>query len=175
MVGTRKRLSELLRPWIKIGEEAGPVVGSGSGAGVEEIKTEKITNWSQARTLRRLALMRSACQGKHTFAGPKKLAFLRMLRRAQQQGKVIVVVLPVSPIYVKEFLPSDVSRRFEESLSDLERRVPRASWVHLEKLPALNSNEYFWDFVHMNSDGQQIATDAFLSKIRARGLPTKQQ
>ena len=85
-----------------------------------------------------------------------------------------MVVLPVSPIYVKEFLPPAVSRQFEESLFDLERRVPQANWFHLEKLPALNSNQYFWDFVHMNADGQQIATDAFLSGIRADGIPIKQ-
>ena len=75
MVGVRERLGELLRPWVRIDQEAGPAVGSGSDAASEEVKTGKLTDWSEARLLRRLALMRSACQGKHTFAGPKKLAF----------------------------------------------------------------------------------------------------
>jgi hypothetical protein len=173
MVGLREKLGELLQPWIKIDYEAGPTVGSGPDATNEEVKTGKITEWSKARMLRRLTLMRSACQGKHTFDGPKKLALLRMLQRAHQQGRVVVAVLPVSPIYSGEFLTPEVSRQFEESLAELQRRVPEANWVHLEQLPALNSNQYFWDLVHMNADGQRIATEAFLSKIRAESAPIK--
>jgi hypothetical protein len=175
MVGVREKLSELLRPWVKLDNEAGPTVGSGSDPASEEVKTGRVTDWSKARRLRRLTLMRSACQGKHTFEGSKKLAFLRMLQRARQQGRVVVAVLPVSPIYSEEFLAAGASEQFEKSLADLERRVPQAHWVHLETLPALNSNEYFWDFVHMNADGQRIATEAFLSNIRTKSISTERQ
>ena len=176
MTGVRDRLSHVLRPWVAVDSEAGPTVATGTGVVSEEVKTGKLTDWSEARLLRRLALMRSACQGKHTFAGPKNLAFLRMLDRAQQQGGVVfVVVLPVSPVYAKEFLSPEATLQFKESLYDLERRVPQANWVHLETLPTLNSDKYFWDLVHMNADGQQIATDAFFSQIRAKGIPIKQQ
>jgi hypothetical protein len=175
MVGIREKLSEILRPWFKIEAEAGPTVGSDSDATSEEIKTGKVTDWSKARMLRRLTLMRNACQGKHSFNGPKNLAFLRMLQRAQQKGRVVVVVLPVSPIYTQEFLTPEASRQFEDVLADLERRVPQANWIHLEGLAELNSNEYFQDFVHMNVDGQRIATDTFLTRIRAAGVSVRDQ
>ena len=170
MVGVREMLEKSLRPWVKIEDEAGPVVAAGADPGSEATETGKVSDWSKARVLRRMALMRSACQGKQSFDGPKKLAFLRMLQRARRQGRVIVVVLPVSPMYSKAFLTTEASQQFEASLSDLEHRVPEANWVHLEKLPALNSNELFWDFVHMNADGQEIATRAFLSEIQARPI-----
>ena len=173
MVGTRERLGELLRPWLKIKSETGPAIGAGSDTVGEEVKTGRLTEWSEARILRRLALMRSACLGKHTFNGPKKLAFLRMLQRAQQQGNIIVVVLPVFPAYAKEFLSPETTRQFEDALSDVEGRVPQANWVHLEKLPTLHSDNYFWDLVHMNADGQQIATDEFLRQIHTKGILVK--
>ncbi len=166
MVGVREMLERSLRPWVKMENEAGPTIGSGPDPGSEANKTGKVSDWSKARVLRRMTLMRSACQDKQSFDGPKKLAFLRMLQRAHQQGRVIVVVLPVSPIYSEAFLTAEVSQQFERSLSDLEHHVPEAKWVHLEKLPALNSNAFFWDFVHMNATGQRIATEAFLSQIR---------
>lgn len=175
MVGAREQLAGLLQPWIKINREEGPSVGAGSDVADEEGKTGKLTEWSEARMLRRLALMRSACQGKHTFNGPKKVAFLRMLRRAQAQGHVIVVVLPVSPTYTQELVSPESNRHFEESLIDLQHRVPQATWVHLETLAPLHSDEYFWDLVHMNANGQKIATDTFLRKIGEEGILAKSQ
>ena len=168
MVGIREKLSSLLRPWIKIDPESGPAVGAGQNITREEIRTERLTDWSQSRLLRRLTLMRSACQGKSAFDGPKKLALLRMVAQAQKQGRVVVIVLPVSPVYASEFLKPDENRELEETLGEIERANPKVAWVHLEQLPALNSNDYFWDLVHMNSRGRQIATDAFLGQLRIR-------
>jgi hypothetical protein len=168
MVGIREKLSSLLRPWVKMDSESRPAVATGQNVTREEIKTEKLTDWSQSRLLRRLTLMRSACQGKSAFDGPKKLALLRMLAQAQRQGRVVVIVLPVSPLYASEFLKADGNRRFEETLSEIERANPKASWIHVEQLSTLDSNDYFWDLVHMNAAGQQIATDAFLSQLRVR-------
>ena len=175
MVGAREKLSFLLRPWVTINSETGPSVAEGTGVTQEEPRTEKVTEWSKARMLRRLALMRSACQGKHSFQGPKNLAFSRMIERAQAKGPVVVAVLPVSPIYVSEFLTPEIKGQFEDSLSKIEQAFPKATWVHLEQLPELHSNEYFWDFVHMNASGQGIATDAFLSQLRRRGSPLTAQ
>jgi hypothetical protein len=39
-------------------------------------------------------------------------------------------------------------------------------FVRLDQLPALNSDEYYSDFVHLNGPGRQIATDAFLKELR---------
>jgi hypothetical protein len=36
----------------------------------------------------------------------------------------------------------------------------------LDRLNDLNSNEYFYDLVHMNPDGQRIATQALLGQLK---------
>lgn len=164
MVGIRERLAGLLKPWVPIEPETGPTVRSGDG--LEPVRVDKVSDWTPSRLLRRLALMRSACQGRQSFDGPKKLAFLRMLKQAHQQGRVIVIVLPVSPLYAREFLTTKVAAEFETTLTEAQRSVPEASWVHLEQFPDLNSNDHFWDLVHLNASGQQIATDAFLDQLR---------
>ena len=165
MVGVRGKLARLLSPWTNIAPEAGPTIEAESNASAENDKKEKLTDWTQARVLRRIALMRSACGGKHRFDGPKKLALLRMLEQAQRQGTVIVTVLPVSNIYNEEFLTPEVAAQFEASLSAIERAVPAAKWFRLDQLPQLKSDEHFWDLVHLNVYGQRIATKAFLAQL----------
>jgi hypothetical protein len=51
---------------------------------VTEYKKERITSLSPSLMLRRLVGMRISCQGRHGFNGLKRLAFLRMLREAQE-------------------------------------------------------------------------------------------
>jgi len=125
----------------------------------------KITDWTPDRALRRLASMRSACEGRQSFEGPKKLALRCMLQRASRQGQVFVVVLPVSPMYAGEFLSSDVLQRFEAELSELKLIAPAARWVRLDRMPTLASNAYYSDLVHMNGRGQEIATAALLQEL----------
>jgi hypothetical protein len=160
------KLSKVLGFSAAGNSEAGPTLALGKETSVKDYKKEKISSWPKATLLRRLAALRSSCQGRHAFDGPKKLAFVRMLSRAQEHGRVIVVVLPVSPCYAAEFLDADVTRRFEIALADAQHSVPQAQWVRLDQLPALNSNECFWDLVHMNPDGQRIATEAFLNRLQ---------
>jgi hypothetical protein len=114
--------------------------------------------------------MRSETGGKHAFNGVKKLAFERMLLRAQKQGSVIVVVLPVSPLYAREFLTPEAVHDFESLLDEAQRIDPQAQFVRLDKLSALNSDECFGDLVHLNGAGKRIATDAFLSWLRQRTI-----
>ncbi len=83
-----------------------------------------------------------------------------------------MVVLPVSPAYTREFLTLSEWQDFEEMLTVVQGSISKVHLVRLDQLKLLNSNEYFWDLVHMNSYGQKIATDAFLSKLREfRSLP----
>jgi hypothetical protein len=89
-----------------------------------------------------------------------------MLREASRKGKVVVVVFPVSPPYKAEFLAPDVAGRFEQALADVQHRVPEALWVRLDQLPNLNSNEYYWDLVHLNVSGQEIATQVLIGRLR---------
>jgi hypothetical protein len=111
--------------------------------------------------------MRAACQGTHSFDGPKKLALLRMLRSATERGRAILVVLPVSPFYTDEFLGPGVAERFEATLAEVQQSTPEARLVRFDKIPELRSNAYFADLVHLNYDGRQIATEAFLKALRA--------
>jgi hypothetical protein len=134
---------------------------------VETISTqEKLSNWPTGLMLRRIVSMREACQGKHTFNGPKKLALLRMLHHAQEQGRAIVVVLPVSPTYAKEFLTPEVEQEFENVLVGLQETIPQIHFIRLDQVHRLNSDDLFHDLVHMNSYGQQIATEAFLARFK---------
>ena len=160
--GLREKLSKLLRDVATLESEAGPTLAMGKVSGVKQYKKEKITDWSPARMLRRLAGMRGASQGRQSFDGPKKMAFLRMLRHGQQVGSVVVVVLPVSPAYAREFLSPEVFRRFESTLSEAQGSDPQALWLRLDRLPHLDSDEFFWDLVHLNTYGQRIATEALL-------------
>src|SRR5438094_3379770 len=91
----------------------GPTVPRSEAAVVDPMKTQKISQWSQGRLLQRLVKMKSACFGRQSFDGPKKLALLRILQQADRRGDIIVVVLPVSPAYEKELLTPDATRAFE--------------------------------------------------------------
>lgn len=128
--------------------------------------TLKVSNWDDARMLRRMALLRLENEGRHAFDGPKRLAFRRMLTKAGMQGGVIVVILPVTDAYAAEFLTPDVTREFEAAVADARRLVPDAIIVRLDREPGLSSNQYFSDLVHLNSAGRRIATDAFLRQLR---------
>jgi hypothetical protein len=166
LVGLRRKLRELagLSPSA---EDKGnflvlpskPVLDFGAA-------TEKLSDWPADKTLRRLDLLRGEIHGSHWLYGPKHLAFLRMLDRAQQRGHVIVVVAPVATMYVHKFVTPDVTRSFEDALTEAQHAAPRALFVRLDQLPALNSDQYFSDFVHLNGAGRQIATAAFLEELR---------
>ena len=126
---------------------------------------DRITDWPKDRLMRRLASMQSL-QGTPAFSGPKHLSLRRLLIRAQSQGTVIVLVLPVSPPYVEGLMDAGALARFEASLSDLARAVPAARWVRLDRVPSLQSADCFYDLVHLNMQGRRIATDTFLSALR---------
>jgi hypothetical protein len=162
MVGIREKLNRMGPAIFSMESESSPTLTFNEASSLQDKKTQKVTNWSPARILRRLAVLRSLSQGKHGFDGPKKLALLRMLRWAKQRGHTVVVVLPVSPIYAKEFLTSEANREFEAALAEAQHSVPEVNWIRLDQVNELNSNEYFVDFVHMNSYGKMIATEEFL-------------
>jgi hypothetical protein len=166
MVGVREKLKKLAGTVFPMESEVGPTLALDESVLAQEYKKEKIDNWDPGRTLRRLAGMRSACQGLHAFNGPKRLAFRRMLRQGQEKGRVVVVVLPVSPIYTREFLSSEVKLKFEEVLAGVRRSFPQTIWIRLDQVDELNSNEYFWDLAHLNTYGQKIATGVFLGQLR---------
>jgi hypothetical protein len=128
--------------------------------------TARVSDWTPGRIQRRLALVRAENGGTHAFAGPKRLALHRMLRRALEKGGVIVVVLPVSQAYVNEFLTPNVVSSFERVLIEETGDVPGVHVIRLDRVPHLTSHDYFMDLVHLNSAGRRLATDAFLSQLQ---------
>jgi hypothetical protein len=167
MIGLREKIRTLISPWLTITAEVGPKAPSGGEAAQGDIiQTDKISEWSSAKALRRVASMRSANQGRHSFQGPKEQAFIRMLHQGSKQGRVVVVVLPVSPIYAREFLPPYVMGAFEAMLVRAGRQTPDAKWVRLDQVSELNNNGNFWDLVHMNTFGQKIATETLLNQLQ---------
>lgn len=109
--------------------------------------------------------MRSACEGRHTFNGPKKMALTRLVKRAEDQGPIIFVVVPVSPAYQKEFLTPEVMAEFETVLTELHQLCPRARLVRVDQIPAIRDDALFSDLVHLNIYGRQIATAAFFRQL----------
>jgi len=131
----------------------------------DTLSEERVSDWPKDRLLRRLASMRSN-QGTPWFSGPKHLALLRLLQQARRQGVIVVVVLPVSQVYLENILDDQMRADFEASLADAKRVVPEAAWVRLDRLDGLTSSDYFFDLVHLNAQGQRIATPEF---VRALG------
>lgn len=165
LVGLRRKLPAKLRTSAAAEDSANSMVLPKAAVLEFGGSTEKLSDWPEAKTLRRLALMRSEIQGLHDFDGPKQLAFRRMLQRAKECGASIVVVLPVAPLYAHEFLTPEVNRKFEKSVAEAQRAFPDARLVRLDQVAALQSDEYFSDPVHLNGAGREIATEAFLKAL----------
>jgi hypothetical protein len=161
MTGIRDRLKRLVGRGSEPSDSGGPKFGATDNT----TSQEKVTTWSAGHQLRRLTLMRIACQGKHAYNGPKKLALGRLLKQAAGQGEITMIVMPVSPIYRKEFLGKGEVEAFEAELTDMRKGCPKVKLVRLDQLPALNSDEMFRDFVHLNMFGNEAATAAFLKEL----------
>ncbi len=159
MVGVRAKLRRLLG---KAGSDsdAGPLFNP------QESAAARIEDWPAGRTLRNLAQLRAGCQDKWSFGGPKCLALKRLVKSAARRGKVIVVVLPLSPPCEHEFVNAEATRQFEELVADLKKMSPDTEWVRLDQMPELRSKRYYWHLVHLNVDGQAIATQALLDRLK---------
>jgi hypothetical protein len=168
LVGLRRLLPERLRSSSAAQERANALVLPREAVMNFGATDEKVSDWTPSKTLWRLTQMRSETRGKHVFNGVKRLAFERMLLRAQKHGSVIVVVLPVSPAYAHEFVTPEVVRDFESTLDEAQHIDPKAQFVRLDRVSALNSDACFGDLVHLNNAGKRIATEAFLSWLRQR-------
>ena len=89
-----------------------------------------------------------------------------MLVRGREQGDVIIVVLPVSSDYLREFITPQIEQDFEDMLNKLRTIVPGGIVIRLDQLRAFESDDVFSDFVHLNSSGRNIATAAFISQLK---------
>jgi len=132
--------------------------------------TSSVTEWSSAYLIRRLVVLRAEDRGRHEFlTGPKNRALHRLLSQARNQGRVILVVLPVSRPYIEEFIDESARAAFEEAIKQAMAIVPEATLVRLDRAPAISDPAYFVDLVHMNSLGRRVATEAFLKEVTHNG------
>jgi len=148
------------------GTEAGLTLDFGKEKGRDTYKLQRVSDWSNSQTVAKLVATRAGFQGEHGFNGPKNIAFGRMLQYGVQRGRTIIIVLPVSAAYSKEFISPKLAQEFEASLADAQHRAPRAEWLRLDQLPGLAADENFCDTVHMNEFGKQIATQAFQAWLK---------
>jgi hypothetical protein len=144
----------------------GPTIKFGKATADDQYARDKVSDWSEAKIIGKLVATQVGFQGAHSFDGPKRLAFERMLQYAVERGRTIVVVLPVSSAYSKEFMHPDAVQKFEASLADARRHAPQSEWVRLDQLPGLASNENYCDLVHMNMAGKQLATEALQTWLK---------
>ena len=162
MVGLREKARKILRP-NSAASESGPTMG----ASTDPHAKERISDWPSDRTLRNLAQMRGSCLGRQAFDGPKQLALGRMISQAAQQGRAVVLVLPVSAAYAREFLKPEAAAQFAEAIRRMQSAHPEAQWVRLDQLPELQSEDLFWDLVHLNAEGKRRATDFLLAQLES--------
>jgi hypothetical protein len=87
------------------------------------------------------------------------------LYQARNQGRVILVVLPVSKPYKQEFIDDAIEAAFEEAISQAMAIVPDATLIRLDRLPGISDPACFFDLVHMNSLGRRFATEAVLKEL----------
>ena len=162
MVGIRRELQALVhRPVFGVDSGIAPVFGDTAPSS----NREKLSDWPVARVERQLELVRAGCLGRHCFTGPKKRALWRMLTRATQRGPVVVGVVPMSPEYTAGSLAATDLRSFESLLEDLRTAFPQVRLVRLDGLAELGRSEHFYDLIHLNQTGQQIATAEFMRQV----------
>jgi hypothetical protein len=167
----RENVVNLIKPSAASpGTEAGPTLEFGKEKAVDPYKLQKVSDWSESKILGKLVAMRMGFQGSEGFNGPKNLALERMLQYAVQRGRTVVIVLPVSPAYSKEFMSPELVQKFEAALARAQHDAPAAEWLRLDQLPGLASNENFCDTVHMNIFGKQITTAAFQAWLKQAAL-----
>lgn len=164
--GLRSKAAELLGKQADLQEHEGVVVEKAGALEVEDSDTN-VSQWPQARALRRLDALRAENHDAQAFDnGPKGRALRRLLQRAQQQGRVIVVVLPVSKYYADTFLDQATRDAFEKALKDDMTAAPKATLVRLDQVPGIWDNKNFFDLVHMNLSGRRLATAELLKEIQ---------
>jgi hypothetical protein len=166
MVGIRTELRVLLRRQSDSGDETErPTLSSQSNP-----HQEGIDHWSPARRLRNLGAMRSQTSGALVYGGQKWHSLLRYVERGSQSGKVILVVIPESPTYRAELVAPNALQQFDARLTELKKRFPDLVCIRLDQVPELNSDALYWDLVHLNAPGQEIATQVLLARLKEAGI-----
>lgn len=153
MVGLRSKLAELRKGHGGGNSEKAVLNGANTN-----FPTVRVSEWDAGRLLRNVSEMIASAQGRHFFAGPKQEALRRILTRAQERGKVFVVVMPVTPEYRRMVANERVVADFNTMATALASAFPRTQWARLDQVKILDDDQFFWDLVHLNVYGRVIAT-----------------
>jgi len=145
---------------------AGPTINFEKGTAAEEYTQQRVSDWPQSQIIGKLVAMRVEFQGAHSFNGAKRLALEGMLQYAEQRGRAIVIVMPLSASYTKEFTSPALLQKFDDALAQVKQDAPGAEWLRLDQVPALASNENYCDLVHMNVAGQELATQTLQAWLK---------
>jgi hypothetical protein len=145
---------------------SGPILDVGKEKVADNYRLQRIEDWSKSEMLGKVAAMRAGFQGSDAYDGQKYQAFLRMLQYGCEKGPTIVVVMPVSVSYSKEFVSPDQETQFENAMSDAQQRYPQVKWLRLDQSSGLDSDENFCDLVHMNVYGRRTATEKFQAWLK---------
>lgn len=168
LVGIRRKAAERLGMQATLDEHEGVLIERAGVLDAED-STMNLGGWSSGRLLRRLAALRAENHDSHEFlSGPKWQALRRVLLRAQQQGRAIVVVLPVSQSYRDALLDNNTTSAFETALSDVMATAPKATLVRLDQVPGISNDSNFADLVHLGSSGKNLVTPLFLKAVDAQ-------
>ena len=165
MVGIREGLRSLRPAKSKNESSERAVVASENNT-----HNESINSWPEARLVRNIGDMRASAGGKFEFNGPKRDALFRFIQRGNELGKTVVLVLPLSPMYQEQFVTKDVLKQFNDLLLEAQKKSPKTIWIRLDASPELQSNELYWDLVHLNAPGQAIASKLLREQLAVAGI-----
>lgn len=163
MVQIRDRLQSLRIGTAQKSDDAPIALNAGTN-----FHTENLSDWDHGRFLRNLEQLRNRGATDHgDFSGPKFAALKRILEKSRLQHSSFVVVMPVSPAYNAAFVDETISAKFESMLRSLESANPSAVVVRLDRMAALQSDRLFWDLVHLNYEGQKLATTELIEELKS--------
>ena len=131
----------------------------------DAVRPEKLSDWDAGRVGRNLSQLTGAGLAHGRFDGPKSLALARILRRAAHQDPTVVLVIPVSPPYRQAFADETSVDHFERAIEGMKAADPNLHLIRLDREPALQPAEVFWDLVHLNDDGRRIATRLVIDRL----------
>jgi hypothetical protein len=166
LVGLRSKVADLLGKQASLAQHEGVMVEPPPPIMDVGESTSSLNDWPPDHLMRRLAVLRAENRGQHEFLkGPKNGALHRLLYQARNQGRVILVVLPVSKPYRQEFIDQATEAAFEKAIIQAMAIVPEATLIRLDRLSGISDPACFFDLVHMNSLGRRFATEAFLREL----------
>ena len=119
---------------------------------------EKLSEWDGGRVGRNLSQLAVSGLASGRFDGPKSLALDRILKSSANREPTVALVFPVSPPYRKAFGNEAALEAFERAIERMKSADPNLQILRLDREPSLQPAEIFWDLVHLNDDGNRLAT-----------------